>query len=415
MKFVRLFILGLSLVTLSGMHTARAGDLEVEFWTTETEPARIQRIEYLMNAFAVLNDGVRVDVIGIDENSLLQRFDEAEKSGRLPVLIDADSSLLKELASRDKLDARAIVRVLSDIGESRFFQAPLRGFLTDDAKGHFAVPFHGWVQALWYRADWFRAAGLEHPDNFAAILKAAEYFNDPEQDRYGIVTGTAGDLYEKQIRTQLARADGADMAEAGSKAEAAAWAEADEFYRKLQAFTPPGPVTVDTRAVYLEGRAAMIMYSSFMLGNLAQVSATHLAGVNATGDADHLPVLDLAGNTEMRTVIMDKVRGTYGVINGLALTHQSNAEMTVTGQKMIAFILRSDVYVHWLHMAPGGMLPVLRDVAHSKAFYRDPKGIFRRFGWQQIQSLVNTFDEKNLLFVENISRERRSGFRRAPE
>lgn len=406
-KFARSFIAGATLLVSVSAQYAQAEPLEIEFWTTDTEPSRVHRIEYLMNAFTAFNEDIRVRVVGVDENELLNRFHAAEKAGAAPVVIDADSGLLSKLADAGKLDTQSSEQVIGGIGEDRFFRAPLRAVSMHDGATHFAVPFHGWVQALWYRADWFKTAGLPKPDSFEAILAAAAYFTDPVQSRYGIVLGTAGDIYEDQIRAQLARADGRELNSLASGT--APPSETEEYYEQLSKFAPDGPGTVKTRDVYLQGRAAMIFYSSFLLGHLARVSKSDNDKANVgrlASDIAPANVFDIAGNTEMQTVIVNKTRGTYGVLNGLALTRQAKTKVSMAGRKLIAFIFQPDVYIQWLHMAPGGMLPIIRDIANSDAFYRDPKGIFRRFGWQQIQSLVNTFDEKSLLLVQSDMHEK---------
>ena len=58
----------------------------------------------------------------------------------------------------------------------------------------------------------------------------------------------------------------------------------------------------------------------------------------------------------------------------------------------LEFLFRPDIYITWLHMAPGGMMPVLRDVAASEDFLRDPTGIFQRYGRDRIAAIIAGFD-----------------------
>ena len=69
---------------------------------------------------------------------------------------------------------------------------------------YYALPYHGWVQGIWYRADWFKNAGLDPPDTWENILKAAKTFYKPEQNQYGILVGTKPEAYSEQCFTHFA-------------------------------------------------------------------------------------------------------------------------------------------------------------------------------------------------------------------
>ena len=56
-------------------------------------------------------------------------------------------------------------------------------------------------------------------------------------------------------------------------------------------------------------------------------------------------------------------------------------------------MFRPDIYITWLHMAPGGMMPVLRDIAQSEDFLRDPMGVFRRYGRERLAKILDGFDD----------------------
>ena len=65
------------------------------------------------------------------------------------------------------------------------------------------------------------------------------------------------------------------------------------------------------------------------------------------------------------------------------------------------FLYRTDVYVTWLHMAPGGMLPVLRDVADLDIFYSDLQGVFRRYGRAKINDVVQGLERVRSFSLEH--------------
>jgi multiple sugar transport system substrate-binding protein len=46
-------------------------------------------------------------------------------------------------------------------------------------------------------------------------------------------------------------------------------------------------------------------------------------------------------------------------------------------------------YVTFLHMAPGGMNPMLRDITRMPEYLNDSKGIFKRYGRQKIEEIIS--------------------------
>ena len=391
-----------AVATVAGaLACGQAQAADIELWTTEVEPSRIHTIEYLMNAFSVLESGDRVRVVGVDENDLIEWVVAAAEAGKPPAVIDADSQLLAALAGRGILDSGAATDLVQEIGPDRFFRAPLRIFTDSQGAGQYAIPFHGWIQAIWYRVDWFRDANLEPPTNWQSILKAAEYFSDPARERYGILVGTDTDMYAEQVFTQLARSNkvlAVDEADAkGYSSEA--MVETLEYYKKLAALGPSGPQTWRARDLYLEGHMAMIFYSTHFLGNLGLPAEKGTGSVNGGQ-----PVDALFTKTALVPVISNRTDGAYGAVNGLAITVQPDGDQAAAAKALVRFLLRPDSYVEWLHMAPGGMLPALRDIAESDAFFRDPKGIFRRFGWKRVRALIETFDSADILGAREQSR-----------
>jgi multiple sugar transport system substrate-binding protein len=49
-------------------------------------------------------------------------------------------------------------------------------------------------------------------------------------------------------------------------------------------------------------------------------------------------------------------------------------------------------YITFLHMAPGGMNPMLRDIAGTSEYLNDPKGIFKRYGRKKIEEIIAGLD-----------------------
>ncbi|MDN3685159.1 extracellular solute-binding protein [Vibrio sinaloensis] len=58
---------------------------------------------------------------------------------------------------------------------------------------------------MWYRADWFKEAGLEPPTTWESIeKKRLSTSTNQSKNQYGILIGTKADSYAEQVYTQFA-------------------------------------------------------------------------------------------------------------------------------------------------------------------------------------------------------------------
>ncbi|WP_461208352.1 ABC transporter substrate-binding protein [Desulfocurvus sp. DL9XJH121] len=384
---------------------AGAGAVCIQFWTTENEPDRIPVISYLADAFMALNDDVRVQVVFFDENELPFAMARAVQRDRMPGLVYTGSEHLVAFARRGWLDGKLAGAVADGIGRERFSAGALR-CLTEPGTGNlYGLPYHGWVQGIWYRADWFKEAGLEPPDSMERIMAAAEKLHDPAADRYGLLIGTGQDVYAEQVFTHLALAQGVREFDGQGRLvfNTPRTVRLLADYVRLARFTPPGANSWRARDYYLQGKLAMMFYSSFIMDDLAlsSVAANSLTG-------DNFPDLkgarfdpNLLTNTEMVSVLGDRRPSSYGVVVGLGFGRGLDYDQREAAMGLARFLFRTDAYVTWLHMAPGGMLPVLHDVADMDVFYRDLQGVFRRYGHAKVQEVVRGLEQVRSFSMDN--------------
>ncbi|WP_319470204.1 ABC transporter substrate-binding protein [uncultured Pseudodesulfovibrio sp.] len=370
----------------------QASAVELTFWTTEIHEDRIRTIEFLIRAFTVMQDDVTVKLVSVNENDLCKRVSEAEKDGMAPHLIGAGSQLLVALNETGTLGKDTASRIIHSIGPERFYPGALKR-LSAPGGGWYGVPFHGWVQGIWYRADWFREAGLKPPCDWASILAAAKHFHAPASGRYGILVGTDEDHYATQVFTQLACSNNAAMFDGDGQVlfDSKAMVETLEMYATLAQCGPKGPQTWRARDYFLQGRLAMLFYSTFIMDDLAlaNVAQDSLTGNNfkELNGAAFDP--DLVSKVDMEATLYHTGKAGYGVINGFGVAAGLSGEEQAAAERFLAFLYDPAHYVSWLHMAPGGMLPVLRDVAVSDRFLTDPSGIFRRYGRVKIKNIID--------------------------
>ena len=387
-----LFCLWLSLFASS---PARA--LELVFWTTEIHQDRLVVIDFLAKTFGVMQDDVTVKVVSVDENDLVTRLMKGTSESERPHLVGTGSEILVALARKGCIGTEVPSRFIRQIGEDRFYRGALGQLELPGGGAWYGVPFHGWIQGIWYRADWFRKAGLKPPATWEAILAAAQRFTDPGQGRYGILVGTGDDHFTTQVFTQIAMSNGAAMftPEGEVVFDSPETVEALEFYARLARCTPPGPQTWRARDYVMQGRLAMLFYSTFIMDDLAleRVASDSLTGANFPDldGADFDP--NLVQNVGMVPYVSRRDRAGYGMINGFGVCKGLSGEESEAVMQFLTFLYSPEPYVVWLHMAPGGMLPVLRDVAEANRFMADPSGIFRRYGRERIQGILGGLAE----------------------
>ena len=134
------------------------------------------------------------------------------------------------------------------------------------------MPSDAWAQLLYYRKDLFDAAGLPAPTSYDAILNAARTLNRPGLAGFAGATA-AGDAFTQQTFEHVALANGCEMVDPAGEITIAAppCVAALTFYRDLITnYSVPGAQDVDTvRASYFAGQAAMIVWSTYLLDELA--------------------------------------------------------------------------------------------------------------------------------------------------
>jgi multiple sugar transport system substrate-binding protein len=377
----------------------------VEYWTVQTQSDRLQTIEVMAEVFSALNPGIDVKIIGVDENDMAKQIAAAAASNTLPDMIEVSSNLSLAFAEEGIVDADANTEVVNNIGKERFYKGALTLVENPKEKKYVSVPYHGWVQGIWYRADWFAEAGLEAPTTWESIEKAAKYFNKPEDNQYGILLGTKADSYAEQCYTQFALSNNAGQFDKDGNLifNSAGQVEVLDFYKRLAQYNPPGPQTWRARDYYLQGKLAMFFYSSYILDDIALAEAAASAGGSENFASLKGASFDpnLAKNTRLATTITNKQASSFGTLVGFSIMKNTNKDELQATKKFIEYMNEKDQVVAYSHMAVGGHLPMLRDIAETDEFLNDPKGIFAQYGKESIKEIIAGFENiKNFSVVD---------------
>ena len=356
-------------LALTGCTTTPSDDGadSITFWVQEDLPDRVAATEAIVDEF-VTASGIDVEVVSVAEDQFSQLITSAAAAGDLPDVIGGISlPQVRTLAANDLTDSDAAAAVIESLDPATFSENALA--LTSDGDTPLAVPSESWTQMLFYRTDLFEAAGLPAPDSYDAILAAAEELDSA--DTAGFVGATApGDAFTEQTFEQLALGNGCELVsdDGTIQLDSPACVESFRFYGDLVSnYSVPGAQDVDTtRATYFAGDAAMFIWSSFVLDELAGLRADAMPSCPECADDPAF----LAKNTGVVTAIQGP-DGTnpaqFGEITSWAVTQGANVDAAA---QFIEFMM-SDGYEDWIAIAPEGKVPVRAGTPDEPTLYSD--------------------------------------------
>jgi len=351
--------------TMLALSATTSGADTIRFWTTEEQPARLARQEALAEQFQAAT-GHSVEVIPVTESDLGTRATAAFAAGDLPDVIYHPLQYALPWAEAGILDTDAATDVIDDLGGDTFAPGAL-AMATYDG-GWASVPVDGWTQMLVYRADLFDAAGLEAPTSYARVLAAVEALHNPPE-MHGFVAATKVDEnFMSQVLEHVFLANGVSPVgpDGFQPLDEAATTEVLEFYRAIAEASPPGELYWDqSRTLYFSGNAAMIIWSPFILDELAGLRDSAPPTVN-----DDPTSRDLAAATGIVTNFSGPSNpdgAAWADIRYFGITADANTDVAM---EFVEFSM-SDGYTQTLAIAPEGKFPVRNGTADNPTEYAE--------------------------------------------
>jgi multiple sugar transport system substrate-binding protein len=297
--------------------------------------------------------GHEVEVIPVTESDLGTRATAAFAAGDLPDVIYHPLQYALPWADAGILDTDAASDVIEALGEGTFASGALGMAATAD--GYASVPVDGWTQMLVYRADKFAEAGLEPPNTFANVLAAVEALHNPPE-MYGFVAATKIDEnFMSQVLEHVFLANGVSPVgpDGVQDLDEAKTIEVLEFYKAIAEASPPGDLYWDqSRTLYFSGNAAMIIWSPFILDELAGLRDSAPPTIN-----DDPMTRDLAAATGVVTNFAGPSNRYFGITSDAS----TDAAMEFVQYSM------NEGYGQTLAIAPEGKFPVRRGTADDPA------------------------------------------------
>ncbi len=358
-------------------------------WTTEDIEDRVTAQKTIMDAWASKN-GVTVKLVPVAEDQLTTVLTSAAAAKELPDVIAALSlNGVNQLRTDDLLDSDAASEIVNGLGADTFVKRSLE--LTSADGKQLAVPSDGWAQMMFYRTDLFKAAGLAEPKTYDDIKKAAQALN--KDKTAGIVAATApSDSFTQQTFEWVALANQCQLVDNSGNVtlNSQQCQQSFDFYGNLMKDdSVPGNQDADTtRATYFAGDAAMVIWSSFLLDELAGLRKDALPTCPKCKDDPKW----LAKNSGVVTTLQGP-SGPAPAAFGEIVSWNILQDASPKAKDLVTYMM-GDGYVDWLKIAPEGKVPTRTGTSGNPQEYIE--------AWNKMEAGVDTKEVLSAIYPPEV-------------
>ncbi|MBV7331478.1 extracellular solute-binding protein [Chloroflexi bacterium TSY] len=326
----------------------------VEFWTLDYQPERLAAYESVANRFMEDHPDISVVIRRAAKSYNIDKLYRAQQEGNLPDILHVGVEHLPNLVKDGLLDQIAAEEVIDRIGESKFYPGVLNLVQNDFTFHYGAVPYDGWVQAIWYRKDVTDKLGLASPDTWNTIRLMNQAFEQDEDVLHGLILPNHPiKRYVHRVFEQVALSAGAYPFDLDGKVtmNAPEMVQALHWYTSLHEHAVPGiNQAYEARLAYETGEAGIMLYGIDILDDLVTGSLI-FGGERVKITVDQLP---------KQTGVVTQIEGpagktAYGQLNTLALISGADE----AAKDVVEFFLTKG-YNEIIALDPLNKLPVLK-------------------------------------------------------
>jgi len=356
----------------------------VEFWTTDNEEARVNMYEEIAARYMADHPEVEIRIVPIDEATISQRIATAQAANRLPDIVRMGVERVAAFAADGILDEDAAAATINAIGKDDF-RGGLLDMVTDPASGKYAaIPYDGWIQAIWYREDIFNQLNLKAPLTWDDINAACDALPGTGNLLYALVLpDDPGQNYPHQVFEQVAISNNAWPFDAAGNVtmNTPEMIETLRFYSDLKRCTAPGPqYWRGAREMYELDQSGMLFYSTYIMDDLIDGS-----GLDGGGNVA-IAVQDLAKNTGFASTMQGpNGKATYGQLVTLGIMKGADP----VAQDVVKFFMTDKNYQDVLSLAPFGKVPVLKGAVDD---WKTLSPYFANYSDETLNQIANGYD-----------------------
>ncbi len=322
----------------------------IQFMHQQVEQERQNVVQSIIDDFEVENPDIKVEQMPVNEDDYDTKITALGGSGELPAIIELSQDQAKLNAKNQFTNLDAVNSIIKDKGEAEFFDGVLDVSKTEDGANYVGVPVSGWVQGIWVNKAMLAEKGFEVPTNWNEVLEIAKAFYDPAKKKYGIAIPTGDVTFTEQVFSQFALSNGANVFDADGNVtfDTPEMKEAMKYYADLASYSMPGSTEVpDVKDAFVGKNTPMALYSTYIIG-----------GVVDAGFIDDLAFV-LPSNKEAAA---------FGTVTVLSISDGMDEAQTEAAKKFVSFLLEEKNNIKWLHMAPGGVQPVLKSISTNEEY-----------------------------------------------
>jgi multiple sugar transport system substrate-binding protein len=327
---------------------------QITVWIEEDLPDRVAATQDIVDDFTK-KTGVKVKLVAVAEDQFNQILTSNAAAGKLPDVIGGlPLGQVRTMSSNELIDTEAVGSVIDGLDRGTFNDSALE--LTADGEDQLAVPSESWVQLLVYRKDLFDKAGLGTPSTYDDVLAAAKALDSSDVSGF-IGANVAGDAFTEQTFEEIGLGNGCELVDDSGEVtfDSDECVAALDFYGQLQQdYSVAGAQDVDTtRAAYFAGKGAMLIWSSFILDEMAGLRKDALP---TCPQCKSDPAF-LAKNSGVVTSIQGPSASgpaTFGEVTSWTIPSDS---ATDSAKKFVDYMM-TDGYEPWIEIAPEGKIPV---------------------------------------------------------
>jgi len=354
----------------------------INFWSTDNDPGRPDVYEAIAARYMEEHPEVDIRILPITEAEVSTRIATAQAANRLPDIVRMGIERVAAFNADGILDQDAAAAVISAVGEDDFRDGPLAMVTDPSTGGYAAIPFDGWIQAIWYRSDLFDEAGLNPPISWEDINTACDTLPGTENLLYAIGLGTdPGQNYGHQIFEQVAISNDAwPFDEDGNVTmNTPEMIEALTFYTGLQRCAIPGPqYWQGAREAYQLDQSGMLFYSTYIMDDLVDGSSTDDGNIQ-------IQVEDLPGNTGFAPeMVGPNGSASYGQLVTLSIMEGADP----AAQDVAEYFL-TEGYQEVLALAPFGKVPVLESAVEE---WSNSSDYFANYNPETLAQIAGGYD-----------------------
>lgn len=247
----------------------------VTFWDINAGPDRTPYYEELIKKFEAANPTIHVEYVGLPKNNAKQKIDAAVSANDMPDVAALQTSWIAEYTARNAL--LPMDEYFDKWSDKDKISAALLKANRELALDHklYQIPTAMNMECMWYRADWFKEAGLTAPETWDQFFAAVAKLTDKAQNRYGYsIRGGNGGSFQLE-RMMFAYTGQTEYIDKNGKCTINS-PENVEFVKKYlgiyQEYTPKSDVTNGYKEMVAGFDTGAVAYIQHNLGSFSEHS-----------------------------------------------------------------------------------------------------------------------------------------------